>query len=130
MKQFLPKGQLWKCEIRNEKRRKSIKVIQVWKLRKEQRLVNSILDSSDSAPPPPAPSAPVIQQTEKSDSESVFLKSLSALRDNNLSPANENSVLTAGRLVGAMGINSSDGSDDEGKLQFKPFWSFKTEILF
>ena len=105
-------------------------MIQVWKLRKEQRLVNSILDSSDSAPPPPAPSAPVIQQTEKSDSESVFLKSLSALRDNNLSPANENSVLTAGRLVGAMGINSSDGSDDEGKLQFKPFWSFKTEILF
>ena len=48
------------------------------------------------------------------DSESVFLKSLSALRDNNLSPANENSVLTAGRLVGAMGI-SSDNSDDDGE---------------
>ena len=98
-------------------------------MRKEQRLVNSILDSSDSAPPAPAPSAPVIQQTEKSDSESVFLKSLSALRDNNLSPANENSVLTAGRLVGAMGINSSDGSDDEGKLQFKPY-SLKPKFYF
>ena len=45
----------------------------------------------------------------------MFLKSLSALRDNNLSPANENAgVLQAGRLVGAMGINSSDNSYNEG----------------
>ena len=46
----------------------------------------------------------------------MFLKSLSALRDNNLSPANENAgVLQAGRLVGAMGINSSD---DDGAYSF------------
>ena len=103
-------------------------MIQVPILKQKNSAINPILDSSDSAPPPSAPIQQQSTTTEKSDSESVFLKSLSALRDNNLSPANENSVLTAGRLVGAMGINSSDGSDD-GELNLKSLLLNQNSIL-
>ena len=103
-------------------------MIQVPILKQKNSAINPILDSSDSAPPPSAPIQQQSTTTEKSDSESVFLKSLSALRDNNLSPANENSVLTAGRLVGAMGINSSDGSDD-GELNLNSLILNQNSIL-
>ena len=66
-------------------------------------MINLYKDSSDNSLPPKA-------QTE---SESVFLKSLSALRENVLTPADENAVLSAGRLVGAMGIDSDNSSQSE-----------------
>ena len=71
--------------------------------RKPVRKISIDSDSSDDMPtsaPEPA-----------SQGESVFLKSLVALRDNVLTPANEDAVHQAGRLLDAMGINNDSDSD-------------------
>ena len=73
--------------------------------RKQARKISSDSDTSGDMPGtnPPEP---------KNQSESVFLKSLSALRDNVLTPAaDDDAVHQAGRLLGAMGINNNSDSD-------------------
>ena len=66
----------------------------------ERKLIRKISTDSDTSEDLIPPNPP--------ESESVFLKSLSALRDNVLTPAEDGAVHQAGRLLGAMGIVDSD----------------------
>jgi len=68
--------------------------------RKLARKISSDSDTSEELIPSNPP-----------ESESVFLKSLSALRDNVLTPAEDDAVHQAGRLLGAMGIIQDSDSD-------------------
>lgn len=65
------------------------------------------------APAPAASSAATPSPAPEDDGGSIFLKSLSALRDNCLSPAESESNIKEGRLLGALGIseNASDCDD-------------------
>lgn len=64
-------------------------------------------------PAPAATSAATPSPAPEDDGGSIFLKSLSALRDNCLSPAEAESNMKEGRLLGALGIseNASDCDD-------------------
>jgi len=66
-----------------------------------------------AAPAPAATTAATPSPAPEDDGGSIFLKSLSALRDNCLSPAETESNMKEGRLLGALGIseNASDNED-------------------
>ena len=55
----------------------------------------------------PAPAAATPSPAPEDDGGSIFLKSLSALRDNCLSPAEAESNMKEGRLLGALGISEN-----------------------
>ncbi|CBY11737.1 unnamed protein product [Oikopleura dioica] len=59
------------------------------------------------APAPAASSAATSSPAPEDDGGSIFLKSLSALRDNCLSPAESESNIKEGRLLGALGISEN-----------------------
>jgi hypothetical protein len=55
----------------------------------------------------PSPAAATPSPAPEDDGGSIFLKSLSALRDNCLSPAEAESNMKEGRLLGALGISEN-----------------------
>jgi hypothetical protein len=59
------------------------------------------------APAPAAATAATPSPVPEDDGGSIFLKSLSALRDNCLSPAEAESNMKEGRLLGALGISEN-----------------------
>ena len=59
------------------------------------------------APAPAASTAATPSPAPEDDGGSIFLKSLSALRDNCLSPAETESNMKEGRLLGALGISEN-----------------------
>lgn len=75
------------------------------KPKKERKPARKISIDSDSS----VEDIPIPDQKN----ESVFLKSLSALRDHNLTPADDESVHQAGRLLTSMGL---DSDSDQGKI--------------
>ena len=63
--------------------------------------------TENPAPAPAATTAATPSPAPEDDGGSIFLKSLSALRDNCLSPAEAESNMKEGRLLGALGISEN-----------------------